>query len=64
MPTPSDIAPQSADPDGLHVVVDDAGGVAWRICSRGTCIEDRCSARLMSRYQDLLISQGMPAPIS
>jgi hypothetical protein len=55
---------QSADPDGLHVVVNAAGGATWRICSRGTCIEDRCGARLMARYRDLLISQGRPAPIS
>jgi hypothetical protein len=55
---------QSESPDQLQVVADAAGGACWRICSRGICLEDRCGVRLMSRYRDLLISQGRPAPIS
>jgi len=54
-----DFCDQSADPDGLRVVVDAAGGATWRICLRGICLEDRCGVRLMSRYRDLLISQGL-----
>ena len=57
-------SPQSEQPDQLQVVADAAGGATWRICSRGTCIEDRCGVRLMSRYRDLLISQGRMVPIS
>jgi hypothetical protein len=50
---------QSESPGQLQVVADAAGGATWRICSRGICLEDRCGVRLMARYRDLLISQGV-----
>ena len=52
--------PQSADPDGLRVVVDDAGGVAWEVCVGGVCLRDRSRARLMRRLQGN--SQAQPDP--
>lgn len=55
---------QSEQGDQLQVVIDAAGSACWRICSRGTCLEDRNGARLMARYRDLRISQGRPAPLS
>jgi len=55
---------QFAYPDPLRVVVDDAGGTAWEICSHGVCLRDRDGCRLMARYRDLLVSQGRPVPVS
>jgi hypothetical protein len=57
-------SPHFAFPDPLRVVADDAGGAAWEICSGGVCLRDRDGCRLMSRYRDLLVSQGRPVPIS
>ena len=53
--------PQSAD-DGLLKVVDHGRGAQWQICSQGTCLVDCCGARLMARYEALLISQGLRVP--
>lgn len=53
---------QSDHADQLSVVVDDAGGVAWQICSGGICLRNRCGARLLEEYRALLVSQGRPVP--
>jgi hypothetical protein len=55
---------QSDHPDELRVVVDDAGGAAWEICSHGVCLRDRDGRRLMARYRDLLVSHGRSVPLS
>lgn len=55
-------SPQSDHADQLSVVVDDAGGVAWQICSGGICLRNRCGARLLEDYRALLVSQGKPVP--
>lgn len=64
MPTPSDTVSQFIEPDQLRVVVDDAGGVSWEICSGGVCLQDRNGARVMERYRLLRCSQGRLAPLS
>ena len=56
--------PQSAEHDQLRVVVDDAGGAAWEICSGGVCLRDRDGARVMERYRTLRRSQGRLTPFS
>ena len=55
---------QSGESDQLRVVVDDAGGVAWEICSGGVCLRDRDGARVMERYRTLRRSQGRATPFS
>lgn len=61
--TVPDRDPQSDD-DRLRVVVDDAGGCCWEICSGGVCLRSRSGPAVMERYRALLLSQGRPAPIS
>ena len=55
---------QAAESDQLRVVVDDAGGAAWEICSGGVCLRDRDGARVMARYRVLRCSQGRTIPLS
>lgn len=57
-------SPQSAEPDRLRVVVDDAGSACWEICSGGVCLQDRDGARVMERYRTLRRSQGRLTPFS
>jgi len=57
-----DFCDQSADPDGLHVVVDAAGGVAWEVCVGGVCLQDRSRESLMRRIQENNQAQPDPDP--
>jgi len=41
---------QCGEPEQLRAVVDDAGGVAWEVCSGGICLRGRDRAELMMRW--------------
>ena len=45
-----DLCDQSAEPELIRAVVDDAGGCCWEVCVGGECLRGRDRAELMRRW--------------
>ena len=52
---------QSGEDGVIHVVLTD-DGVRWKVCHGGQCLIDTSGARLMARYEALLIALGQRVP--